>query len=620
MRHRLAAILPAYLLVQFLAFGLAHVIRFEFAPSAARMQLFWMTLPFVLIIKLTCGWAWGEFRRSYRYVTVSDLITLAGTVSTSLALVWLGNSLARGGSLIPRSVICIDAGLSILLTAALRLGYRTLLEVVQPLWLKRGSQKTLIYGTGPKSIAVLRMLSNLGPGHHPYRLKGFVCSTPGSTSLIAGQKVYSLQSGQDWAEIKRDSRAVTLLIPGDTPGRTVRELLRDCRDHNINVYVIPTVDDMIDGRFKLSVRDLTVSDLLRREPNQLDMESIREYVTGRRVMVTGGAGSIGSELCRQLVELNPEMLIVYDQSEFGVFSVEQEFAGHDLGGVDIRYIVADVLDERMLHHVLNEFSPQLVFHAAAYKHVPLMEDNPQSAVMNNILGTKTVADAASQAGVERFVLISTDKAVRPTSVMGASKLVAEKYVQALARVSETRFLTVRFGNVLNSAGSVIPTFRSQIQAGGPITVTHPEMRRFFMTIPEAVQLVLQAGAIGESGSVLILDMGEPVKIVDLAKDLIMLSGLRYPDDIDIQFTGMRPGEKLYEELFYGTETDARRIHEKIFCGDADSPPGWQEIIADIRLLESAALTGRLETLKTFQQVVAKHTDTSWVPSRLPKVA
>lgn len=621
MRHRLAAILPAYLLTQILAYFLAFVIRFEFSPGEDRLEQFWLTLPAVLGIQLTAAYLWGEFRRSFRYASLGDLLNLAASGGTSFVALWLVNPLLSPGSLIPRSVLCINTGLGLLLLGSLRLGYRSALEVLHRVARRNTCQRTLIFGVQQPSVGVFRMLSALSPASHPYRPVGFVTDQLTRTqSLIGGQRVFSIDQPGSWQQIKQQTAAQTLLIPGDTPGRTVRQLLHDCMEQDINVYVIPTVGDLIDGRFKLTVRDLTVSDLLRREPNQLDLDAIAGCVTGKRVLVTGGAGSIGSELCRQIAALNPDVLIVYDQSEFGVFNLEQEFAETDLKGVQVRYIVADILDEQALAQVLLEFSPQVVFHAAAYKHVPLMEDNPQSAVTNNILGTKAVADAASRFGVEQFVLISTDKAVRPTSVMGASKLIAEKYIQALSRVSDTQFITVRFGNVLNSAGSVVPTFRRQIECGGPVTVTHPEMRRFFMTIPEAVQLVLQAAAIGESGSVLILDMGEPVKIVDLARDMIILSGLRYPDDIEIKFTGMRPGEKLYEELFYSSEEHATRIHEKIFCGDQDAAPSWAEIMADIRHLEEAALADRASTLLAFQQVVAKYSDCDWVPSRLAHAA
>ena len=623
MRHRLAVILPVYIALYALGISSSYFVRFEFEPSAERLQMMFAVLPIALAFKLVSAIAWREFSRSFRHTTVDDLVTVGISTATAAALLWGANSLfeSRSGMLlVPRSVICIDAVFSFLLISTCRSIQRLSAEVIKPLWGTNGRQPTLIFGVNQPSVAILKMLKATNSIAKEYRAVGFVTNDQQDhRARIGGLEVVHIAGDDHWARLFEQRQIKNLLIPGETPGRIVRKLFHECSRAGVKVNVIPTVDDLVDGRFKLGVRDLTISDLLRREPNELDLDAIRDYVSGQRVLVTGGAGSIGSELCRQIAALKPEMLIVFDQSEFGTFSVEREFAAKDVADIDVRYVVADVLDETMLHQAMREFQPQLVFHAAAYKHVPLMENNPQAAVLNNIAGTKAVADAASEHGVERFVLISTDKAVRPTSVMGASKLMAEKYIQSLSQQSRTRFITVRFGNVLNSMGSVVPTFRRQIELGGPITVTHPEMNRFFMTIPEAVQLVLQAGAIGGSGEVLILDMGEPVKIVDLAKDMIMLSGLKYPDDIDIVFTGMRPGEKLYEELFYARESGAKKVHEKIYRGDADPLP-LPQVIADIQHLHEAAQQGREMTLKAFRDIVGRHTDHEWVPSGLAKAA
>ncbi|MEZ5943355.1 MAG: nucleoside-diphosphate sugar epimerase/dehydratase [Planctomycetaceae bacterium] len=620
MRHRLAAILPAYVLACFASYGMAFWIRFEFEPSAARLAVMWTTLPVVIGFKLLIAAGLGEFRRSFRYATISDLIYVALTCAVATTCLALMNLVLPADMFIPRSVLAIDAALSFLLIGSVRSTYLLSGHFLTP-WLDRTDRdRTLIWDVQQHSVGILRMLSSTTASKSPYAPVGFIQPQEVASphSMIGSLPVYSTTLG--WRQIVAKSNATQLLIPGGTPGRIVRQLFRECTEVGIKVHVIPSVDELVDGRFKLSVRDLTVSDLLRRDPNQLDLESIQHYVTGKRVLVTGGAGSIGSELCRQIASLKPEKLVIFDQSEFGVFSIEREFAARELQDIEMKFVVADVLDERLLQQVMEEHQPHLVFHAAAYKHVPLMEDNPQAAVLNNILGTKAVADAASRNGVERFVLISTDKAVRPTSVMGASKLLAEKYVQSISTHSSTQFITVRFGNVLNSMGSVVPTFRRQIEAGGPVTVTHPDMERFFMTIPEAVQLVLQAGAIGNSGDILILDMGEPVKIVDLAKDMIMLSGLKYPEDIDIAFTGLRPGEKLYEELFYAGESEARRVHEKIFCGDNDNPPPAPLILKHISLLEEAATSDRRHTLEVLRDIVAEYTHEQWVPSRLRAAA
>ena len=620
MRHRLAAILPVYFVVMAACYAVAFQLRFDFDVPANFRLVFWSSLPFLLILKAAGCAITGEWRRTYRYASISDIAALGVmTVGTTIAF-WFFNLMPFGAQGVPRSIILIDAILSVLTLGFLRVAVRTHSEVLRPRLKGDKREPTRIYGVCKDSIGILRMLNaRASSGSHDYRVVGFVDSDSHTQkTLIAGLQVYAEQQG--WEALVRRTGAKTLLIPANIPGQEARALLRDCAKADVKVHVIPAVDEIVDGRFKLGIRDLTVSDLLRREPNNLDMRAIRGYVSGRRVLVTGGAGSIGSELCRQIRSLKPTSLIIVDQSEIGVFTIEQEFRASRPDQVELHFVMADILDEGTMSRVMEQHRPEIIFHAAAYKHVPLMEDNPQAAVLNNVMGTKAVVDLADRFDVERFVMISTDKAVRPTSVMGATKLIAEKYLQSVAAESLTKFVAVRFGNVLNSVGSVVPTFRRQIEEGGPVTVTHPDMTRFFMTIPEAVQLVLQAGAIGRSGDVLILDMGEPVKIVDLARDLILLSGLRYPDDIDITFTGMRPGEKLYEELFYASESGAKKVHEKIYTGSAENVPPLTAVIADIRRLEQAAYGERDHMLETLQDVVATYSDSEWVPSRLKAAA
>ncbi len=618
LKYRLVAILPIYYLLFVFSYAAATALRFDFDIPEKFQAVFWNTLPLVLVVKFIASWATTEWRRTFRHVTVLDLVFVGvGTLGSAVTLL-VCNLIVPDVAVIPRSILLMDAVLSLLLLTMLRFAYRTWKEILSPLFGTNNRNRTLIYGVDSQSIGIYQMLTAMHSSQLPFCVVGFVSESAGRhTSLIAGVQVFN--PGDGWGKIHAASQALDLLIPSSYSGRTVRSILRECASAKINVHIIPTVEEMVGGRFRLAARDVTVSDLLRRDPNRLDMGAIKEYITGRRVMVTGGAGSIGSELCRQLLDLNPELLLIYDQSEFGVFSIEQEFAKRPLASEQIRYFVSDILDEGALHRVMAEYRPEIVFHAAAYKHVPLMEDNPQAAIKNNILGTRIVADAALGFGVQRFIQVSTDKAVRPTSVMGATKLVAEKYIQALSQQGGTRFITVRFGNVLNSMGSVVPTFRKQIEAGGPITVTHPDMQRFFMTIPEAVQLVIQAGASGSSGDVLILDMGEPVKIVDLAKDIIVLSGLRYPEDIDIEFTGLRPGEKLFEELFYEAEKGAEKIHEKIFRGSSGDLPLPFEILSQILQLETAAESDSQTALLQLQEIVQGYTGVDWTPSRLRKV-
>ncbi len=597
MKYRLAAIIPVYLLVLAACYYTAYLLRFDFGISDDRIQQLMATLPIVVSIKLGLLLICGEWRSTFRYATLADLLYLSAC-STVAAAICLGINLTLlADNMVPKGVILIDWTLTILAIGTLRSSWRVYREVLQPYLGSSTQSPTLIYGVDDAAIGILKTLQT---SRREFRVIGFINDSPITrNSRISGIPVFSGKS--NWRSFKRKYGAKHLLIPGTVAGRTVRDVLERCAEAGLKSSIIPAVNELVDGKYRLGVRDVTITDLLRRPPADLDMASIREYVAGRRVLVTGAAGSIGSEICRQALGYDPESLILLDQSEEGVFNIEREH--HHLAKERaLHFIVGDIGNHDTMSRVMAEYQPQLVFHAAAYKHVPLMELHPQEAIRNNVFGTKNIVDLAHEYGVERFVLISTDKAVRPSSVMGSTKLVAEKYVQSVASYSQTRFITVRFGNVLNSAGSVVPTFRKQIEAGGPITVTHPEMVRFFMTIPEAVQLVHQAGAIGDSGDVLILEMGEPVKIVDLARDMIFLSGLKYPDDIDIVFSGIRPGEKLYEELFYESEEGAKKVHDKIYCASRKSISA-SEVNYDIAKLSESLCGTRGDALTTLRKVV-----------------
>ncbi len=349
-------------------------------------------------------------------------------------------------------------------------------------------------------------------------------------------------------------------------GHEIRRIVELCRPTGVSLRTLPGVDSLIDGTVTVSqLSDVAIEDLLGRDPVTLDTEALHDFIRGRSVLVTGAGGSIGSELCKQICRFKPKTIVLVEQAENNLFEIHRALKA-EFREVSVVPYVADICDSKRLEAVFETERPAVVFHAAAHKHVPMMESNPGEAIKNNVFGTKKVADTAHRFGVERFVMVSTDKAVNPTSVMGASKRAAEIYVQTLSTRSKTHFITVRFGNVLGSAGSVIPIFKEQIAKGGPVMVTHPEMRRYFMTIPEACQLILQAGAMGRGGEIFILDMGDPVKIVDLARDLIRLSGYRPDEDIAIEFSGMRPGEKLFEELSFDAEKAEKTRHPKIFVG------------------------------------------------------
>ncbi len=618
MKHRFAFILPAYFAAFCVAYYAAYLLRFEFAIPRSFEIVFWATLPFLLVMKLLICHFTGEWNRTFRHASMSDIVSL-GVATAWITLSLMAVNLIGTILVVPRSVILIDAVLTMLLLGSMRMAIRTYVEVLRPKLRGGVHVPTLIFGTRQESIGLVKTLqAGQNSRKHDYQAVGFVDETDQQRSKVCGLPVYSLNDG--WPSIIQATGARQVLIPAEMSGKRIRALLHECLKLDVKVNVIPSVDEIVDGRVKLAIRDVTVSDLLRRDPNVLDMDGIRDFIAGRTVLVTGAAGSIGSELCRQIRTFQPRRMILVDQSESGMFYIERELQAKRIANVELKYIVADIVDERAMSRIMEEYQPQIIFHAAAYKHVPLMEDNPRAAIINNIVGTRNVIDVASRHGIERFVMISTDKAVRPTSVMGASKLIAEKYLQAKAATCSTRMVAVRFGNVLNSVGSVVPIFKQQIQAGGPITVTHPDMERFFMTIPEAVQLVLQAGTIGESGDVLILDMGEPVKIVDLARDMIALSGLRYPDDIEIAFTGTRPGEKLTEELFYASECGAKKVHERIYTGSAEERPHIVSMIHEIERLEESALGSNIDMLRTLQNVVAGFSDADWIPARLKSAA
>lgn len=599
MRFRLLAAFPVYLTLYAVSLTAAFFLRFDLRLTPEIWSTLGSVLPIVLMIKSVVFVLGREWNRYHRYTTMSDLAYIIGLRVIGSSVVFCYFVSGIDDVMPPRSVLAIDFILTVLGTIILRASVRYAREKFSLHVKKCERKRTLVYGADVTAVSIVRALKSNASQHEIVAFLDPFDSA--EQTLIGGIPVVNFCD--DVARAAERYKAGHLFIPGCVSGRTVRGLYQLCQDAGVKPHVIPAINEIVSGKVKLSISDVTISDLLRREPTQLDLEGIAGYITDKVVLVTGAAGSIGSELCRQIVGFHPSKLILLDQSEFGMFQIEQEFTSKSVTDPAPIYVIADVNDQATLSRVFSEHQPDLVFHAAAYKHVPLMEENPQIAIRNNVMGTKCVVDLADRYGVDRFVLISTDKAVRPTSIMGSTKLVAEKYLQAVAATSRTKFITVRFGNVLNSAGSVVPTFRRQILEGGPITVTHPEMTRFFMTIPEAVQLVLQAGAVGDSGQVLILDMGDPVKILDLARDMISLSGLRYPDDIDIVFTGLRPGEKMYEELFYGNEKHAQKVHAKIFCAERE-PISSSMMKQNVTRLERAVNGTRADARNALGDVIA----------------
>jgi FlaA1/EpsC-like NDP-sugar epimerase len=572
---------------------LAYALRFEgFEWGAIQNQAALAYLLCSLPIKLAIFWRVGIYRRLWRYAGVVDVERLISAAITSgLACLLFGALLLPVSGIseirVPLSVLFLDGLLTAAFAAAPRFAVRAVGRRQQQYRL-RDARRALIVGAGAAGEMIVKeLLAHPGLGLNPI---GFVdddrskhnhrlCDLPVMGGLSA---ITDLVMSHDIDE-------VVIAMPRAS-GAVVRQVVRGALEAGVKTRTVPAISDIISGRVSVaSLRQVEIQDLLRRDPIQTDLEQVRSLATGETVLVTGSGGSIGSELCRQLAQLEPAQIIVLGHGENSIFDILAEM-NERFPTVTAVPVIADVRDRERLRQVFAEYRPYSVFHAAAHKHVPLMEGNVAEAVTNNVLGTKNVAELAAEFGVEHLVLISTDKAVRPTNIMGATKRVAEQVVQEVAEANGRKFVAVRFGNVLGSRGSVVPTFLRQIRSGGPVTVTHPEMRRYFMTIPEAVQLVLQAGAIGQGGEVFVLDMGEPIRVLDLATDLIRLSGLEVGADIEIHFTGVRPGEKLYEELFFDSESAVPTDHPKVLRAKNGMLPIGSTSMVDA--LVEAARVGR----------------------------
>jgi FlaA1/EpsC-like NDP-sugar epimerase len=489
----------------------------------------------------------------------------------------------------PRSIFVIDWFVILVLVGGSRFAYRLFREG----WFNPGhgqdsAKNVLIVGAGRAGETILReLLGNHGLNYAPI---GFVDDDRKKRNMtIHGYRVLGNTRDIPGLVERHDVEEVFLAIP-TASGAAKRRIMLTCKSAGVKAKTLPGVGELLNGSVKVNLlREFQIEDLLGREPARLDAASIRAYLKGKTVMITGAGGSIGSELCRQVAQFSPKRLVLFERSEFNLYQVHMNLL-ELFPDVEIHPIIGDVLNKNRVEKTLQKFRPEVVFHAAAYKHVPLMELNAQEALRNNVLGTWTMASLSQAYGVGKFVMVSTDKAVRPTNIMGASKKIAELVCQGFGREGRTKFVTVRFGNVLNSVGSVIPLFKKQIAKGGPLTVTHPEIYRYFMTIPEAVQLIMQAGAMGKGGEIFILDMGEPVRIVELARDMITLSGLEPDKDIKIVFTGLRPGEKLHEELLTEGESIKSTLHEKIKVAEVEAVD-WHFFLNKIELLIDSLRNG-----------------------------
>lgn len=584
-RHLLATGIQASLDISLLlaAFVAAYLLRFDFTIPSEEMRNFLTQIPLVVLLQFVALTVTGSRSSIWRYTDLAHLKSfLYAAFASLLILVFLRLGLPNSLSAwrVPLSVNFIDVVLAFGAAYAIRVVRRAEYEHKQKrVQLKKhangngnGKKKRLVLLIGAGRAGLLAAKEIEARGDLDLAIKGFVDDDRAKLGRSVVQRHRVLGATRDLPRLVHTHGINHVIITIAHASRhEIHRIVRICESIPVKVRIIPELYEIIEGRVEISrIRDVEIEDLLGREPVQLDTESIMKELAGKTVMVTGAGGSIGSELARQVQRFAPARLLLVERAEFALFDIDLELKAANPGN-SIVPLVADVGDESRMRGIFELYRPQVVIHAAAHKHVPLMESNSTEAVQNNVLNTRLIAELAGEFKAEAFVLISTDKAVRPTSIMGASKRAAELVVQDLNQIYDTRFVAVRFGNVIGSAGSVIPIFREQIRNGGPITITDKRMKRYFMTIPESAQLVLQASVLGRGGEVFILHMGEPVRIIDLAETLITLSGLKPHEDVQVIETGIRPGEKLYEELNFESEQTVPTSHPKIFINLLDTP-------------------------------------------------
>jgi len=541
---------------------LAYLVRFNFSIPAVEIELWKFAIPTVIGIRIISFFYSRIYQGIIRYTSTADAQRVFYTItagSIAMALANIVSYFLIGFYLVPYSIIIIDYFTTVFLLTAFRILVKTIyISLKNP---SREKKNVIIYGAGESGVITKRALDR--DAGTRYKIIAFIDDSLTKTGkTLEGVHIYNADG--DLEDLLRANTVEQLIISiqNISPHRK-QQIVEKCLTYGVKILNVPPVNSWINGELSFKqIKKIKIEDLLEREPIQLHHENLRKQIKGKTVLITGGAGSIGAEIVRQLIPFEPGKLVIVDQAESAIYELELEIT-EKYGWKNIDAVVGDIRQVNRMRRVFDHFHPEVVFHAAAYKHVPVMENNPSEAILTNIEGTRILVDLSHEFAVENFVMVSTDKAVNPTSIMGATKRIAEIYCQSMNAISETKFITTRFGNVLDSNGSVIPRFKKQIDEGGPITVTHPEVTRFFMTIPEACQLVLEAGAMGKGGEIFIFDMGQSIRIVDLARKMVMLSGLTLGKDIQIVFTGLRPGEKIYEELLADKETTLPTHHDKI---------------------------------------------------------
>lgn len=594
-------ILSIDLLICLFSILFSYYLRFNFDIPKEEVHSFGFVIPFVLMVRLISFMLGRTYSGIVRYTSTRDVQRILFVIALGSSFLIISNVVFlqfMGRYMIPMSVVIIDFITTTFVLTFFRLIIKTVFLEFNNL--RKEKTNLAILGTSELGLITKRTLDrDASTVHNVTAFIGYDSNVVGNK--IEGVKVYHIDVLESL--IAKNEIKTVIIAARKLPMDFKQQVVDQCLDNDVKVLTIPEVNQWINGELSFrQIKSIRIDDLLERPPIRLDKKRIRSQVLNKTLLVTGAAGSIGSEIVRQVMRFKPRLIVLFDQAETPLYDLQLELSEF-FHCKNFEVVIGDITDLHRVQSVFKKYAPDLVYHAAAYKHVPLMEGHPAEAIRTNVLGTKTVADAAVENGVKRFVMVSTDKAVNPTSVMGASKRIAEIYTQMLNKKEGTKFITTRFGNVLGSNGSVIPRFQKQIEKGGPVTITHPDVTRFFMTIPEACQLVLEAGSMGSGGEIFIFDMGERVKIINLAKRMIKLSGLELGTDIQLKFTGLRPGEKLYEELLANMENTLPTYNEKIMIAKVRSYDS-ESVGRDIRRLEELSNNGdKYALVKQMKQII-----------------